>query len=308
MSDLNIHYNTEAIVLIAVSTVTLLAAFIVCLLRYLVEPSALRRLAFLDCLTVGMAWILSLIAAICAINGTFPDAMEDPARKIDSYTQSLLTVSGILGKLSICFSAWHIVSIVPIVQIFMSLQVFMLILAYPLFVIVMPATCSRMDNPFPLFASFRYCENSGVKTAFEWCRILFEIFTPLFLTAFPIILARNNSEENIMKKSFKWLAVASAIASSLMCSRVWMSQWFRFDNKYVPEIVITVVSMVEANIGILAANILPLGANRAKLSTWTPRQRLVARTTRGTRFTNKDFEWVPLRRMSPAYRPGRHIC
>ncbi|KAI2778806.1 hypothetical protein F4815DRAFT_446860 [Daldinia loculata] len=299
MFSISGYFDTGVIVLTTFGILTLFIAFLVTLLRYYLQSFSQRPLAFLDSLCVGMAWLLSLIGIICATTENTSISPEYPP-EIDQFTQSLFAVSAILGKLSICFSAWPLVKDVRCVSVAVAIQVVMLLLVYPLWIIVVPATCGA-SAWYPMLAPHSQCSNDTVRALFDWARTFFEVFTPIILTGFPIEIALNLSTRSAMRKPFYGLAVASAITGAFMWARAWMSQWFRYDGHYVPLITITIVSMIEANLGIVAANILPIATHRSKLL--PPAQPARPHHMR-LPVLDDSFEWIPLTDVPRAHTHG----
>ncbi|KAI1657489.1 hypothetical protein F4813DRAFT_396391 [Daldinia decipiens] len=299
MSSISGHFDTGAVLLITFGVVTLFIAFIVTLLRYYLQSFDQRPLAFLDSLCVGMAWILSLVGIICAITENTGIQLNNPP-EIDQFTQSLFAVSAILGKLSVCFSAWPLVKNAARVRVSVVIQVAMLLSVYPLWVIVMLETCGA--SPWsPMLAAYSQCSDNTARALFEWARSFFEIFTPIILTGFPLAMALDDNTKGAMRKPFYGLAVASATTGGFMWARAWMSQWFRYDHHYVPLISITIVSMIEANLGIVAANILPIATHRSKLlppveSTKPHHRRLPV--------LDDSYEWIALADIPRAHTHG----
>ncbi|KAF3070467.1 hypothetical protein GL218_00858 [Daldinia childiae] len=299
MSDISRHFDTGAILLTTFGTLTLLVAFLVTLLRYCLQSSHQRPLSYLDNLCVGMAWILSLIGIIFSIAEQTVTPTNLPLRTRPVHAVSLRRLRH-PGQAIGCLSAWPLVQDVRHVNAVVVIQGAMLFLVYPLWIIVVPATCGE-SAWYPMFASYAQCSNNTVRALFDWARSFYEVFTPIILTGFPLQMALNPNTRATMRKPFYVLAGASATTGAFMWARAWMSQWFRYDKQYVPLIAITIVSMVEANLGIVAASVLPIALHRSKL---LPPVQSTRPHHRRLPVLEDDFEWIPLTDVPRAHTRG----
>ncbi|KAI0846606.1 hypothetical protein F5Y00DRAFT_264419 [Daldinia vernicosa] len=238
--DGNGYFNDETVVFTVFGVITLVVAFLALLLRFFLQSFTQRYLAYLDSFCVGLAWLLSLIGIICAVAENTTNHLEYPP-EIDKFVQSLFALSAILGKLSICLSVWPLVKDVKYVSVVVVFQIAMLFTVYPLWIMVIPATCGA-SAWYPMLAPYAQCSDIIIRAIFDWLLSFFEVFTPIILTGFPIEMAQDTNTEASMRKPFVGLSIASAIMGAFMWSRAWMSHWFRYDTHFVPLIGITTIA------------------------------------------------------------------
>ncbi|KAK6955466.1 hypothetical protein Daesc_003105 [Daldinia eschscholtzii] len=297
MSTMDLVSNLEAALLVTSSIFTIVAAFVVMIVRYARQPlDDNNPVTWLDAITITVSSVLSAGGIISAVQANVRG--EEVHLNTDMYAQTLVNAAGLLSKMCVCFSAWPLIKNVTGLNALVIGQVLLLGWVYPLWAFIMPATCGA-SKWSPLLAAYSDCQNDPGHQILEWIRIGFEAWTPIVLVGFPVAMARSYHKGDPMRKGFMALAIAMVIAGSLMYARVWMTQWFRFDNHYVPEIVITTVSILETNLGIMAANILPIALSFPNQSSppEQPRHRNMVRS----QVPDEGGEWIPLEPIPEAH-------
>ncbi|KAI1480463.1 hypothetical protein F4774DRAFT_424967 [Daldinia eschscholtzii] len=282
--------DPEAALLVTFSIFTIVVAFVVMIVRYARQPlDDNHPLTWLDTITITVSSVLSAGGIICATQANVRG--EEVHLNTDMYAQTLINAAGLLSKMCVCFSAWPLIKNVTGINALVIGQVVLLGWVYPLWAFIVPATCGA-SKWSPLLAAYSNCQNDPGHQILEWIRIGFEAWTPIVLVGFPVAMARSYRSTDPMRKGFTALAIAMVIVGSLMYARVWMTQWFRFDNYYVPEIVITIVSILETNLGIMAANILPIARSFSNQS--SPPEQPRHRNTVRSQVRDEGGEWIPL--------------
>ncbi|KAI1807794.1 hypothetical protein F4811DRAFT_549558 [Daldinia bambusicola] len=317
------------ITLAGISIVGLFYAVLPTAYRYSVQLPIQRRLTLLDDCTIGTACVVLIVGVVATLTDNNKD-QPPVAPDMDSYAQTLITTACILSKLSMSFSVWPFIEHNAILKTFMIFQIVILCFTYPLFMLVMPSVCQQSEW-FPLFADYQNCNDDAHPHFFEWGRIAFEIWCPLVLIAMPIIAARVLRSSRILKKPLIIVSVLTTAYESLSLSpstslvfandplsvgclafaREFMSQEFRYDKNYVPEIVITIVSVAlpdrsEASLGILTANLLPIMMRDTEVITPFGRLRRclcggAPQPENDDESNNENDNWIPLQRVPRAH-------
>ncbi|KAI2632280.1 hypothetical protein GGR54DRAFT_635046 [Hypoxylon sp. NC1633] len=247
-------------ILIILFVVGTLAAAALCVLRFQMERTPPRNwIAVWDALNLVLAMLIGTGGAIFAIGECASQSQIDVALPLHNITYGLLCVGLTLGKVSICLSIWTLVAKCMVWSTVLASLTGLLLLVNPIYNAIAFAQCRGAWAPYML-GSAPECWNGELMESLDYMQQCFNIFAPLFLASLPIMLINGIPIPRRSRPIFYILASTIIIVTGLAIARAYCTLYLYYVAKSNEVFVISVLAVFEQNIGIIAANMLPLAA------------------------------------------------
>ncbi|KJR86750.1 uncharacterized protein SPSK_02414 [Sporothrix schenckii 1099-18] len=250
---------TRGPVLLAISITTELFALTTCLIRLLIRKRSASHHMGLDDYAIIVAAVVSFVGTIFAIIDGSSMGNSARALQFDWLGQPWFMMGTTFAKISICLFFLRLVGAAKQWRILLSSQILLMAVLNFTFSLTTNLQCRPLDKLWDP-SVVGVCWNPSVQQNIGYFQGAFSVFWWLFLSIFPVMIVRDLEMHQKMRWPFYFLSSLSLLAAIFATVRTYeTSQTVRgiytFDTFFA-----SVLSILEQNVGIVAANILSLGS------------------------------------------------
>ncbi|KAI8623563.1 hypothetical protein F5Y19DRAFT_492524 [Xylariaceae sp. FL1651] len=257
-SDRDPMRESQGPALLAVSVTTTVIALSTCILRYCVRSRINQTIGWEDYF-VGLAMLLGTIGVSFAIVESVSQNNLQRALEFDYLAQPWVNIGSTLSKVSICLFIRRLVARVRVWRIVLAIQVILLLIVNLAYTFTTLLQCRPLEKLWkPLIPG--QCWSLGIQQDIGYAQGAFDVFSQLFIALFPIMIIQDLGIPRNVRWPFYLLSVMSIIIAMLGVLRTYNISLIRFNERYMFEIITTILAVLEQNLNILSANILPIAA------------------------------------------------
>ncbi|OAA57526.1 hypothetical protein SPI_07185 [Niveomyces insectorum RCEF 264] len=247
-------------VLLAISITTGTISLSTCVARLWVRRRASNHLGF-DDYAIGVSGIVGFVGTVFSIIEGSSMVDSSHALEFDWLGQPWFMMGTTLAKISICFFFIRLVGAVKQWRILLSSQILLMAVLNLAFSLTTNLQCRPLQKLWdPTVPGECWNPNVQLNIGYFQGGVAFSVFWWLFLSLFPVMIVRDFEMHQRMRWPFYFLSSLSLMAAVFATVRTYETSQtvpgvFTFDAFFA-----TVLSILEQNVGIVAANVLPLGS------------------------------------------------
>ncbi|CAK7233400.1 hypothetical protein SCUCBS95973_008582 [Sporothrix curviconia] len=262
---------TRGPVLLGIAITSELLALTTCLVRFLLRKrrssstsrGSNRRLKHrhlgLDDYAIAVAAVVSFVATIFAIIEGSSMVDSAHALEFDWLGQPWFMMGTTFAKISVCLFFLRLVGSATRRRILLSSQILLMAVLNFAFSLTTNLQCRPLDKLWDL-SVVGVCWDPSVQLNIGYFQGAFSVFWWLFLSLFPVMIVRDLEMHQTMRWPFYFLSSLSLVAAIFATVRAYETSQtvpgvYTFDSFFA-----TVLSILEQNVGIIAANVLPMGS------------------------------------------------
>ncbi|KAI3317017.1 hypothetical protein HD806DRAFT_397665 [Xylariaceae sp. AK1471] len=260
LGPFNIHprSNSRGPALLAVSVTTTVIALSTCILRYCVRSRINRVIGWEDYF-VGLAMLLGTIGISFAIVESVSLSDSQTALQFDYLARPWLNIGSTLSKVSICLFVRRLVARVRVWRIVLAVQILLLLLVNLAYTFTTLLQCRPLEKLWkPLIPG--QCWGLGVQQDIGYFQGAFDVFTQLFIALFPIMIIQDLGIPRKVRWPFYLLSIMSIVIAMLGVLRTYNISLIQYNDRHKFEIITTILAVLEQNLNIISANILPISS------------------------------------------------
>lgn len=257
---------TRGPVLLGVSITTALIALSSTALRFVARATPSEDMGS-DDYVVGVASIIGLIGTILSIlEGTGMATSSMQALEYDVLGQPWFFLGATLAKVSICLFFIRITGGVKLWRVLLMALVVMLVVVNFAFALTSNLQCRPLEKLWNMNANGE-CWDPSVQLGLGYFRGAFSVFSWLFMSLFPILLVRDLESDQAMRLLFYVLSGLSLVAGAFATAQTYEYSRVPMQSGVFTyaHFLSTLLAILEQNIAIVAANVLPLGPLLSRL-------------------------------------------
>ncbi|KAI1084042.1 hypothetical protein F5B20DRAFT_576982 [Whalleya microplaca] len=255
-SDRTPDYRGPA--LLAVSVTTTVLAFATCVLRYCVKTRTNRTVAW-DDYSIGLAMILGLVGVIFTIVGSVGQGQLEVALQFDFLAQPWLNMALTVSTVSTCLSVLSLDSRVGIWRVALDIQIIPLLLVNLAFAFAILLQCRPLERLWKPSIPGE-CWSLSIRQNLGYFQGAFAVFSQLSIALFTIMVIQNLRTSHDLRWPFYMISSTSIVIAMLTVVRTYNISLIRSGNQLEFQIIATILAVLEQNLGIFAANILPIAS------------------------------------------------
>ncbi|CAK7197510.1 hypothetical protein SEUCBS139899_000157 [Sporothrix eucalyptigena] len=251
---------TRGPVLLAISITTELFALTTCLVRFCIRKRASSRSHIgLDDYAIAVAAVVSFVGTIFSIIEGSSMVDSAHALEFDWLGQPWFMMGTTFAKISICLFFLRLVGSAKQWRILLSSQILLMAVLNFAFSLTTNLQCRPLDKLWDP-SVVGVCWDPSVQLNIGYFQGAFSVFWWLFLSLFPVMIVRDLEMHQKMRWPFYFLSSLSLVAAIFATVRTYETSQtvpgvYTFDTFFA-----TVLSILEQNVGIVAANVLPMGS------------------------------------------------
>ncbi|KAI0970888.1 hypothetical protein F4678DRAFT_106824 [Xylaria arbuscula] len=261
-------FNSRGLALLVVSVMTLVMALLTCILRYCMRWRTSQNIGWEDYF-VGGAMFVGIIGVSFAIVESVSQDSLQTTLEFDYLAQPWLNMSSALSKTSIYLFIQRLVSRYRNWRIVLAVQITLLLLINLAYTFTALLQCRPLEKLWKPQIS-GYCWSLGIQQSIDYFQGAIDIVTQLFIALFPIMIIPDLEIPRHLRWPFYSLSVTSVIVSILGVLRTYNISLIPLNNTHTFGIIRTILAVLEQNLNILSANILPI------ISLFSSRARLIS--------------------------------
>ncbi|KAL8335513.1 hypothetical protein RB598_009615 [Gaeumannomyces tritici] len=256
---------TRGPALLGVSITTALIALSSTALRFVARATPSEDMGS-DDYVVGVASIIAFIGTVLSILEGTSMTESVLALEYDVLGQPWFFLGATLAKVSICLFFIRITGGVKLWRVLLMTLVVMLVVFNFAFALTSNLQCRPLEKLWNMNANGE-CWDPSVQLGLDYFRGAFSVFSWLFMSLFPVLLIRDLESDQAMRLLFYILSGLSLVAGAFATSQTYeYSQVPRQSGVFTyAHFVSTLLAIMEQNIAIVAANVLPLGPLLSRL-------------------------------------------
>ncbi|KAH9893695.1 hypothetical protein F4778DRAFT_290983 [Xylariomycetidae sp. FL2044] len=243
--------------LLAVSVTTTLIALPACILRYCVRARISRSVSW-DDYFAGLAQLLGLVGVVFAIVEA-TSVGGAAALQYDYLAQPWLNMGSTLAEVSICLFVLRLVSRVRAWRAVLGAQVVALLAVNLAYSFASLLQCRPNEKLWKPEIAGR-CWSLEIQQDIGYFQGAFDVFSQLFIALFPIMVIQDLGIPRNVRWPFYTLSVMSIIIAMLSVLRTYNISLIRSGDQFMFQIIATILKVLELNLGIVSANILPIAS------------------------------------------------
>ncbi|KAI1341861.1 hypothetical protein F5Y15DRAFT_349424 [Xylariaceae sp. FL0016] len=244
--------------LLAVSVTTSVVALGACILRYCVRTRIYRRVVW-DDYFVGLAMLLGMVGVSFAIVEGASQEQKQTALQYDFLAQPWLNMGSTLSKVSVCLFMLRLVSRVKVWRVLLGVQVMLLLVVNLAYSFATLLQCRPLEKLWKPEISGQ-CWSLEVQQDIGYAQGAFDVFSQLFIALFPIMIIQDLMVPRNVRWPFYTLSILSIVIAMLAVVRTYNISLIRPENPYMFMIISNVLAVLEQNLNIVSANILPIAS------------------------------------------------
>ncbi|TRX94718.1 hypothetical protein FHL15_004490 [Xylaria flabelliformis] len=220
--------NSRGPALLAVSVTTIAIALLTCMLRYWVQSRINRTVGWEDYF-VGGAMLLGIIGVSFAIVESVSQGDLRSALQFDYLAQPWLNMGSTLSKVSMCLFARRLVARARVWRVVLSVEIILLLLVNLAYTFTTLLQCRPLEKLWKPEIPGR-CWDLSIQQDIGYSQGAFDVVTQLFIALFPIVAIQD-----------------------LEIPR-------NFHETRMFEVIATILAVLEQNLNIISANIIPISS------------------------------------------------
>ncbi|KAI0154451.1 hypothetical protein GGR57DRAFT_492180 [Xylariaceae sp. FL1272] len=250
--------DTRGAALLALSITTAVLALATCILRYIVRTRLNQQLGWED-YSVGLAMLLGIIGISFTIVESVSRHDFRTALEYDYLAQPWLNMGSTLSKVSICLLVWRLVARLKVWRIVLALQIISLLVVNLAYTFTTLLQCRPLEKLWNTDTPGQ-CWSIGVQQDIGYFQGAFDIFTPLFIALFPIVVIQDLEIQRNVRFPFYLLTLMATIIAMLGILRTYNISLIQLDDQLMFRIIATIFAVLGQNLNIISANILPISS------------------------------------------------
>ncbi|KAH9990549.1 hypothetical protein F4779DRAFT_623800 [Xylariaceae sp. FL0662B] len=256
--DVDSTPDSQGPALLAVSVTTTVVALSTCVVRYCVKTRIDRSVAW-DDYSIGLAMLLGMVGPIFTIVESAGQGQHEVALQFDYLAQPWLSTASTLSRASICLFVLRLVSRGKAWRVVLSTQIILLLsvnLAYIFTTLLQCRPLERLWKP----SVPGECWGLSIRQNIGYFQGAFAAFSQLFVALFPIMIIQDLGIPRRLQWPFYVLFTMSIAIAMLAVLRAYVISLIYSNDQYEYQLIATILAVSEQNLGILAANILPIAS------------------------------------------------
>ncbi|KAK8094148.1 hypothetical protein PG997_000833 [Apiospora hydei] len=244
-------------ILLAVSILTNVVALWTCVMRIFVSRADKREIHWADRF-VGLAMALGSVSNLFIIVETVNWDKPQAALEADFFAHPWLILGATSAKAAICFS------LVPLLQVdiwrrVLEIQILVIGLVNFAFIAASLFQCQPMSS-FWTPGTDGQCWALHTRHSLEYVQGIFDLFSQFYMAFIVLIVVHQNSAtaRRGLKWGFCFLSVANLIIAVTIMVKMYFISLTTSRDRYLPQPVGTILTVLVLNFLIMAANILPI--------------------------------------------------
>ncbi|KAI0455056.1 hypothetical protein F5B21DRAFT_212183 [Xylaria acuta] len=250
--------SSQGPALLAVSITTMVVALLTCILRYWVQSRINRTVGWEDYF-VGGAMLLGVIGVSFAIVESVSQDDLRSALQFDYLAQPWLNMGSTLSKVSICLFARRLVARARVWRVVLSVEIILLLLVNLAYTFTTLLQCRPLEKLWKPDIS-GHCWSLSIQQDIGYFQGAFDVFTQLFIALFPIMAIQDLEIPGNVRWPFYLLSIMSIAVAMLGVLRTYNISLLQFPERHMFEVITTILAVLEQNLNIISANILPLSS------------------------------------------------
>ncbi|KAI1279843.1 hypothetical protein F5Y07DRAFT_387439 [Xylaria sp. FL0933] len=248
--------DSRGTALLAVSVTTMVLALLTCVLRYLMRLRVNQAIGWEDYF-VGGAMFVGIIGVSFAIVESVSQDNLQTALQFDYLAQPWLNMSSALSKTSIYLFIQRLVARMRAWRIVLAVQITLLLLINLAYTFTTLLQCRPLEKLWKPEIS-GYCWSLSIQQSIGYFQGAIDVLTQLFITLFPIMIMQDLEIPRTVRWPFYSLSIASIIVAMLGVLRTYNISLTGLDDRHNFDIIRTILAVLEQNLNIISANILPI--------------------------------------------------
>ncbi|KAK6824798.1 hypothetical protein PG987_012292 [Apiospora arundinis] len=244
-------------ILLAVSILTNVVALWTCIMRIFVNRADRRETHWCDRF-VGLAMALGSVSNMFILIETVNWSKPQAALEADFFAQPWLILSATAAKAAICLS------LVPLLQpdiwrCVLEIQILVVCIINSAFIAATLFQCQPMSS-FWTPGTNGQCWALHTRHTLEYVQGIFDLFSQLYMAFITLIIVHQYqaTARRGLKLGFCSLSVANLIIAVLVMVKMYYISLTTSADRYLPQAVGTILTVLVQNFLIMAANILPI--------------------------------------------------
>ncbi|KAI1750144.1 hypothetical protein F4782DRAFT_255090 [Xylaria castorea] len=250
--------NSGGPALLAVSATTMAIALLTCMLRYWVQSRISKTVGWEDYF-VGGAMLLGIIGVSFAIVESVSQADLRSALQFDYLAQPWLNMGSTLSKVSICLFARRLVARARVWRVVLSAEIILLLLVNLAYTFTTLLQCRPLEKLWKPEIPGN-CWDLGIQQDIGYFQGAFDVVTQLFIALFPIIAIQDLEIPGNVRWPFYLLSIMSIAVAMLGVLRTYNISLLQFSERRMFEVLATILAILQQNLNIISANILPISS------------------------------------------------
>ncbi|KAI0432303.1 hypothetical protein F5Y09DRAFT_339807 [Xylaria sp. FL1042] len=249
-------FDSGGTALLVVSVTTIFIALLTCVLRYCMRWRINQAVGWEDYF-VGGAMFVGIIGVSFAIVESASQASSQTALQFDYLAQPWLNMSSALSKTSIYLFIQRLVTRIRTWRIVLAVQITFLLLINLAYTFTTLLQCRPLEKLWKPEIS-GYCWSLGIQQGIGYFQGAFDVMTQLFITLFPIMFIQDLEIPRNLRWPFYSLSITSIVVAMLGVLRTYNISLIGLDDRHTFDIIRTILAVLEQNLNIVSANILPI--------------------------------------------------
>ncbi|KAI1364526.1 hypothetical protein F5Y08DRAFT_210900 [Xylaria arbuscula] len=248
--------NSQGIALLAISITTMVIALSTCILRYCVRFRINQTIGWEDYF-VGGAMFVGIIGASFAIVESVSQDSTQSALQFDYLAQPWLNMSSALSKTAIYLFLQRLVARSRTWRVVLAVQITFLLLINLAYTFTTLLQCRPLEKLWKPDID-GYCWSLSIQQSIGYFQGAIDVATQLFITLFPIMVIQDLDIPRNVRWPFYVLSVTSVIVAMFGALRTYNISLIQLDERQTFDIIKTILAVLEQNLNIVSANILPI--------------------------------------------------
>ncbi|KAI0508291.1 hypothetical protein F5B22DRAFT_650144 [Xylaria bambusicola] len=248
--------SSQGIALLAVSVTTMVIALCSCILRYCVRFRINQMIGWEDYF-VGGAMFVGIISVSFTIVESVSQDNAQSALQFDYLAQPWLNISSALSKTSIYLLIQRLVSRDRTWRVVLAVQIAFLLVINLAYTITTLLQCRPLEKLWKSDIP-GYCWSLSIQQSIGYFQGALDVLTQLFITLFPIMIIQDLEIPGNLRWPFSILSVTSVIVALFGALRTYNISLIQLDERQTFDVIKTILAVLEQNLNIVSANILPI--------------------------------------------------
>ncbi|ORY56148.1 uncharacterized protein BCR38DRAFT_490804 [Pseudomassariella vexata] len=241
--------------LLAVSVTSTIIALATCGLRCWVKMRDGRAIVW-DDYFIGLAMLLGMVGSFFTIVECLNQDYTQTATQFNYLAQPWLSMGSTLSKVSICLFFLRHVSKIKAWRAVLGIQILLLLVVNLVYSLAILLQCRPLEKLWNSSANGE-CWSISVQQNIGYVQGGFDVFSEFFITLFPIMIIQDLGIRRNLRYPFYVLSSTGIVIGVLAVARIYNISLTSSSSRYVYQLSCTILKVLEQNLGILAANILP---------------------------------------------------
>ncbi|KAI0467856.1 hypothetical protein F4859DRAFT_227078 [Xylaria cf. heliscus] len=243
--------------LLAVSITTIVIALLTCMLRYWVQARINKTVGWEDYF-VGGAMLLGIIGVSFAIVESVSQD-ESALLQFDYLAQPWLNMGSTLSKVSMCLFARRLIARARVWRVVLAVEIILLLAVNLAYSFTTLLQCRPLEKLWKPDIPGR-CWDLSIQQNIGYFQGAFDVFTQLFIALFPIMTIQNLEIPGHVRWPFYLLSIMNITVAMLGVLRTYNISLLQFPERRIFEVIATILVVLEQNLNIISANILPISS------------------------------------------------